>query len=353
MTAAVLRGLLSDAEACAKAAGLRYTERTETGYARLRCGRGFRYLDASGKPVDAETRARIVALAIPPAWQDVWVAVDCDAHLLATGLDDRGRRQYLYHDKWRDFRDLVNFYRLTEVGRELPGVRADVEAQLRRRTLDRERMLAAMLRMVDLTGIRVGNEIYAEENETIGLCTLQKRHVRVEGRAVRMRFPAKSGRRADLVLEDRAVTRVVSALLEQRGRRLFTLDGKPVAAEEVNDRLAALTDSAMTAKDFRTWRGTVTAYGLLRNSLHVEDREQRALAAIDAAAEALGNTRAVARAHYVHPHVVQTFLDGSFGDHLSRVRPVRAPGLNTCERELLGYLDVLLAEYGTVLPVAG
>src|SRR4051812_40069391 len=212
MTSAVLRALLSDNEACAQAAGLHYVDNRGIGYVRLRCGRGFRYLDANGKAVDADTRSRIVALAIPPAWREVWVSPDWDAHLLATGVDDRGRRQYLYHDRWRGFRDLVNFYRLTETGRQLTGVRTEVDSQLRRRTLDRSRVVAAMLRMVDLTGIRIGNEVYAEENDTVGLCTLQKRHVRIDGTTLRLRFPAKSGRQADIVLQDAAVLRVVSAL---------------------------------------------------------------------------------------------------------------------------------------------
>ncbi|MGN6607493.1 MAG: DNA topoisomerase IB [Jatrophihabitans sp.] len=352
MTAAVLRALLSDNEACAKAAGLHYVDRTVVpGYARLRCGRGFRYLDEHGRKVDAETKSRIVALAIPPAWRDVWVCTDNDAHLLATGVDDRGRRQYLYHEKWRGFRDLVNFYRLTEVGRQLPGIRDEVDRQLRRRTLDRERMLAAMLRMIDLTGIRVGNETYADENDTIGLCTLQKKHVTLEGRTMRLSFPAKSGKQADLVVGDPAVVRVVEQLMQRRGRRLFTLDNKAVTAEEINEKLHALTDFSMTAKDFRTWLGTVTAFTVLRHALDAEDREKRVVEAVDAAAATLSNTRAVARAHYVHPHVLDTYLDGTMADYLERVEPVEAPELQLNEQELLGYLDLLLAEHGKVLPV--
>jgi DNA topoisomerase-1 len=352
MTSAVLRALLSDNEACARAAGLHYVDRTDApGFVRLRCGRGFRYLDAEGRPVDAETRSRIVAMAIPPAWREVWVCTDNDAHLLATGVDDRGRRQYMYHDKWRGFRDLVNFYRLTEVGRQLPGVRDEVERQLRRRTLDRPRMIAAMLRMVDLTGIRIGNETYAEENETIGLCTLQKKHVQLTARTMHLTFPAKSGKQADLLVSDPAVIRVVSTLMQRRGRRLFTLDGKAVSAEEVNQRLHDLTDFSMTAKDFRTWLGTVTAFTVLRNSLDAENRERQVVAAVDAAAAMLSNTRAVCRAHYIHPHVLDTYLDGTMAEHLDRVEPVIAPELNAAEQEMLGYLDLLLAEQGKVLPV--
>jgi DNA topoisomerase-1 len=337
-----LRDLLADAEACATAAGLHYVARAEPGILRRRCGRGFRYTDPKGRPISAADRARIAALAIPPAWREVWICADVDGHLLATGVDDRGRTQYLYHDRWREFRDLVNFYRLTEVGRALPHVRRHVDAQLRRRTLDRPRMIAAMLRLVDAVGLRVGNEVYAEENETIGLCTLQKRHVTLRGSTMHLQFPAKSGKRADIVLTEPAVARVVRVLLERPGRRLFTLDRKPVTAEEVNEQLAAISGGVITAKDFRTWRGTLVAFTALRRATPGE--EHLALAAIDSAAEALNNTRAVARAHYVHPHLIETYLDGGITGYLAKARPVRAPGLDANERALLGFLDLLMLE---------
>jgi DNA topoisomerase-1 len=188
--------------------------------------------------------------------------------------------------------------------------------------------------------------VYAEANDSIGLCTLQRRHVRVHGARVDLRFRAKSGKDASLGLEDRAVARVVSALMEQRGRRLFHADGRDVDAEDVNERLAELSAGLLTVKDFRTWIGTRTAFAALRRDGAAEDREQRALAAIDAAAAALGNTRAVARAHYVHPHIIETYLDGSFGQRLAASRPPRLPGMDQSERALLGYLDALLREYG-------
>jgi DNA topoisomerase-1 len=346
-----LHDLLADPVACAEAAGLRYVERNGVGILRRRCGRGFRYVGPAGRAVPTETRARIAALAIPPAWREVWICEDEDGHLLATGVDDRGRTQYLYHQRWREFRDLVNFYRLTEVGRALGAVRRYVDGQLRRRTLDRDRVVAAMLRLADGAAIRVGNEIYAEENDTIGLCTLEKRHVRVVGPTIYLAFPAKSGKRAELSLTDAAVTRVVVALLQRPGRRLFTLDRKPVTAEEVNERLAALTGGVMTAKDFRTWRGTSVAFSSLRRASEVS--EQRALDAIDAAAAVLGNTRAVARGHYVHPHVVETFLDGTMPERLARAPRLRVPGLTEDERALLGYLDGLLADYSPQITPVG
>ena len=326
--AASLDALLADAERCAEGAGLTYVDCAEPGISRRRCGRGFSYLDARGRAVGAATRQRIVALAIPPAWRDVWICSDPAGHLLATGHDDRGRTQYLYHDRWREFRDLVNFYRLTEVGRALPRIRADIGEQLRRRTLDRSRAIAAMLRIVDVAGVRIGNETYAEENDSVGVCTLRKRHAQVRGRRVELRFPAKSGRRAEVDIDDAHVAEVVRRLLDEPGQRLFRVDAKVISAGEINDRLAALSSGVMTAKDFRTWRGTLVAFRSLRASHDwtADDgaRERDVIDAVDAAADALGNTRSVARAHYVHPHVLETYLDGTFAQRLAASRPSRA-----------------------------
>jgi DNA topoisomerase I len=280
---ATLSELLADTERCAAIAGLRYVETAEPGFSRRRRGRGFSYVDAAGSVVDVETRERIRLLVIPPAWRQVWICTDPEAHLLATGVDDRGRRQYLYHPRWREARDVINAYRLIEVGPRLPAVRAEVERQLRRRTLDRAVVLAAMVRTVDKVGIRVGNEVYAEENDSVGLCTLTKRHVSVDRGRVRLRFPAKAGLAADLTLDDADVARIVQALLARPGRRLFALDGRAVTPDELNRHLAGVTDGVVTAKDFRTWRGTRAAFEVLRRPGGA-DREQRAIEAVDAAA---------------------------------------------------------------------
>lgn len=338
----VLHSLLADAQRCAELAGLTYVERTEGGFSRLRCGKGFRYLDDAGRPVDAETRKKLVGLVIPPAWKDVWICTDDSGHLLATGVDDRGRTQYLYHERWREVRDLINFYRLTEVGRVLPAIRSDVESQLRRRLLDRPRTIATMLRIVDRLGIRIGNEVYAEENDSVGLCTLQKRHVTLRRTGIDLNFRAKSGVKTELHLDDASVARAVRQLMSQPGRRLFSVDGSPVSAAEVNEQLGNITGGVVTAKDFRTWRGTLVVFTMLRRSKG-EDRERHVLEAIDAAADALGNTRTVARAHYVHPHVVETYLDGSFAERLADAPRPRIQGMAADERALLGYLDILLS----------
>jgi DNA topoisomerase-1 len=346
-TAAAISELYSDAQRCAESAGLVYVASDGPGYTRLRKGKGFSYRGPDGSTViDAAWKERILQLAIPPAWRNVWICPADNGHLLATGEDEKGRKQYLYHPKWRELRDLLNSYRLIVVAEQLPAIRAHVTTQSRRRTLDRDRVVATMLRIVDASGMRIGSEVYAEENESFGLTTLTRRHVRIRGPVVTFDFPAKSGKRATIALRDGRVASVVDTLAQQRRRRLFTVDGQQITAAEVNSLLAELTGGRMTAKDFRTWRGTRTAFTYLRDHPN-EDPERAVVAAVDAAAEDLRNTRAVARDHYVHPHVLETFASGTFFDHLERARRRREPLLTADERELAGFLQVLLAaEYG-------
>jgi DNA topoisomerase-1 len=221
-----------------------------------------------------------------------------------------------------------------------------VAQQLRRRTVDRDQVLAAMLRIVDVCGLRVGSEEYAEENDSYGLSTLSKKHVAIAGAAVQFSFPAKSGKQARVTLADRAVARVIGTLLGQRGRRLFTVNGSPITADELNRRLGELAKARVTAKDFRTWHGTRVAFASLCTHLPPDDtREQRVLNAIDAAADFLNNTRAIARGHYVHPHVVGAYLDGTFPEIMALRRPPRTPGLDADERALVAFLGTMLARH--------
>jgi DNA topoisomerase-1 len=331
--------LYEDAESCAKAAGLRYVDVDAPGIRRVRRGRGFAYLQPNGRAVSVQERARIQALVIPPAWQNVWVCSDDTGHIQAVGEDDRGRKQYLYHDAWRNLRDQLNFYRLIGFGECLPAIRRDIDTQLRRRTIDRDLVIATMLRVVDCCGLRAGSEVYAEENDSFGLSTLARRHVAVKGTTVRFCFPAKSGRQAVAELDDARVARVVRHLSERPRRRLFTVDGAPLTADDVNERLDALTTCRVTLKDFRTWRGSVTAFRQLRGNLDVEDREEVVIEAVDAAAEALGNTRAVARAHYVHPRLIDAYLDKDLDRFLKRWRGRARRHLDIDETAMLAFLD--------------
>jgi DNA topoisomerase-1 len=348
--AELVAALYDDPQECARAAKLRYVSPEEPGFTRVRCGRGFTYRDARGDTVvDVAVRNRIEEIAIPPAWRNVWVCTSADGHILAVGEDDRGRKQYIYHERWRALRDQLNFYRLVGFGEALPTVRADVDSQLGRRGFDADRVLAAMLRIIDVTGLRVGNEVYAEENDSYGLTTLQRRHVRVHGSTVEFRFTAKSGQPAEVSLTDSGVARVVQRLIEQRGRWLFRVGGARIDSDEINARLAELTGAHFTAKDFRTWHGTTTAFRYLRRHMGaVHDPDAHVLEAVDAAAESLGNTRAVARAHYVHPEIVTGFTSGELERFMSGRRARAGRWLDADERLLLDYLREALDRFSLV-----
>jgi DNA topoisomerase-1 len=354
--AQLIASLYDDPQECARLAQLRYSTPDEPGYTRIRRGRGFSYRDAKGLTVaDVAVRDRIAGMAIPPAWRNVWICANDDGHLLAVGEDDRGRRQYIYHERWRSIRDQLNFYRLVGFGDALPTVRTDVDQQLRRRTFDADRVLAAMLRIIDVAGLRVGNEVYAEENDSYGLSTLTKRHVRVDGARIDFRFPAKSGRRAEVTMTDAGVARIIDRLLEQRGGKwLFRVGGARIGSDEINSRLADLTGAHLTAKDFRTWHGTTVAFRHLRRHLPADEHaETHVIAAIDAASSALGNTRAVARAHYVHPDVVDGYTSGELERFLTEWQAKPNKWLDEDERLLLGYLaDTLERRAGDLTAVA-
>ncbi|MDQ1738521.1 MAG: topoisomerase [Pseudonocardiales bacterium] len=348
MTVAEIDELHADAQRCAEVAGLVYVAGEEPGMRRIRRGKGFSYLDHLQQPLtDAEMKARITQLAIPPAWQKVWICPNADGHILATGQDDKGRKQYIYHPRWRAIRDMLNFYRLILFSAHLAEIREHTSRQLRRRTFDRDRLLAAMIRIIDLTNIRIGNEVYAEENDSYGLTTLTRKHVSVRGDEVSFAFPAKSGKPWDVSINDPGVARVVQQLLAQRGRRLFSLDGKAVSSDELNQLLFQLTGEHITAKNFRTWGGTLAAFTYLKNRLDSErSAEKVVIEAVDEAAEALGNTRTVARAHYVHPHVLETYTEQTFGDYLKQAKPSQVPGLHPDEQLLAAFLiELFEAEF--------
>ncbi|MDQ2955494.1 MAG: hypothetical protein M3Y42_00825 [Actinomycetota bacterium] len=237
---------------------------------------------------------------------------------------------------------MLNFYRLILFANHLSEIRKYTNAQLRRRTLDRDRVLAAMIRIIDESLVRIGNESYAEENDSYGLTTLARKHVKVSGDRISFDFPAKSGKVWDVTMTDRGVARVLSELAAKRSRRLFSLAGKPVDSAEVNRLLFELTGEHITAKDFRTWGGTLTAFRYLEERLDSERPAAKvALAAIDDAAQALGNTRTVARAHYVHPHVLQTYTEHTFEKYLTSSRPRSIAHLEPEECRLAAFLTEL------------
>lgn len=307
----------------ARSAGLRYVNDDDPGLTRARSGRAFRYLDREGRPIaDRATLARIKRLAIPPAWTDVWICPRDDGHIQATGRDARGRKQYRYHADWRAIRDDNKYERMIAFGRALPRIRRRVARDLRRPKLDREKVLAAMVRLLETTLVRVGNEEYARANGSVGLSTMRDRHARVRGATVAFVFKGKSGQRHHIALHDARLARLVRSVQDLPGQKLFQyLDerGEPqeVRSEDVNAYLRAIAGAEFSAKDFRTWAGTVLAAIALRQFEKFDTPTQakrNVVAAIERVAQRLGNTPAVCRQCYIHPVILASYLDGTTVD---------------------------------------
>lgn len=338
-------GRADERQRAARSAGLRYVSDEEPGIRRRRCGRGFTYLDAEGRRItNPEERRRLRELVVPPAWAEVWICPRPDGHLQATGRDEAGRKQYLYHPRWREVRDATKFERLLPFGRSLPGLRGRVDRDLRRRGLPRERVLAATVRLLDQTLLRIGNPESARDNGSYGLTTLEDDHVELTSRSIRFCFPAKGGKEVEIDLRDRRLARLVARCQELPGQALFQYEdegGEPrrVASEDVNEYLEETTGEDFTAKEFRTWGASVRVARALSESGPADSEkaaERQVLAAIDEAAGALGNTRSVCRDSYVHPAVPESYLEGwLFG--LGPVR--RRRGLEEGEPLLLAVLE--------------
>lgn len=307
----------------AEAVGLVYVSDDEPGITRLPWGNGFTYRFADGEtvPRDHPVRQRAEGLAIPPAWTDVWVCQDPRGHVQATGRDDAGRKQYLYHPRWRDVRDATKFHRMEAFGEALPTIRDTVDAHLRRRRSTRDKMLALVVALLDETLIRIGSERYARTTGAHGLTTLRGQHVQISGGTVRFSFPGKSGQDREVELRHRRLAGQLLRCEEIPGQRLFSYDTgngwRDVASDDVNDYLREVSGDDLTAKDFRTWGGTVVAANALRDTGppdDARDADRSILRAIDAVAERLGNTRAVARSSYVDPRVPKAYRFGRFDE---------------------------------------
>ncbi|MBV8632252.1 MAG: DNA topoisomerase IB [Silvibacterium sp.] len=304
----------------AKEAGLRYVTDAQPGIRRKRSGKGFRYIDADGKPVrDKETLARIKSLVIPPAWTDVWICANPRGHLQATGRDAKGRKQSRYHPRWREVRDETKYERMLVFGLALPVIRQKVEEDISLPGMPREKVLATIVRLMETTYIRVGNEEYARENGSYGLTTLRNKHVQVEGSTVTFKFPGKSGVKHVVDLEDRRIARIIQRCQDIPGYELFQYidsDREPrsIDSSDVNDYLREISNQDFTAKDFRTWAGTMLACMSLREFEAFQSETQakkNIVAAIKCVAERLGNTPAVCRKCYVHPAVLECYLSGA------------------------------------------
>lgn len=304
----------------AHAAGLRYTGDHQGGIARLGKPGKFRYRDADGSILrDAAILTRIKALAIPPAWTGVWICPHANGHLQATGRDARGRKQYRYHARWRQVRDEVKYERMLSFGRALPAIRAAVARGMQLPGLPREKVLATIVHLLELTMMRIGNEEYARTNKSFGLTTLRTRHVQVDGSAVAFHFKGKSGVRHDIRLSDRRLARVLQRMRELPGQELFQYvdaegERHGIGSGDVNDYLREVTGEDYTAKDFRTWSGTLLAALALQAFEQVDSDAQakkNIVQAIESVAKKLGNTPTICRKCYVHPAVLESYLDGS------------------------------------------
>jgi DNA topoisomerase-1 len=334
--------------AAAQAARLRYVSDAERGFTRRRRGKSFTYLRPSGEVVrDPATLARIRALAIPPAWKDVWICPTANGHIQATGRDARGRKQYRYHPRWREAQDQHKYERIVAFAQTLPKIRRTVARHLRKRGLPREKVLAATVKLLETTLIRVGNEEYARDNDSFGLTTMQDEHVAIRGATIRFDFRGKHGIEHEIDLKDRRLAEIVHACRELPGHELFqyvdeTGEVRDVGSGDVNDYLRQISGEDFTAKDFRTWAGTALAAQALQEFRDFDSNagaKRNVTKAIEHVAERLGNTQAICRRCYVHPAVIDAYMDRSLVEMLKQ----------RTEKELRGTLHRLSSEEAAVL----
>jgi DNA topoisomerase-1 len=316
---------LAEAKAAARSARLHYVNDTKPGITRRRSGTGWAYRHPDGSLVrDEATLARIRALAIPPAYRDVWISTDPLGHLQATGKDARGRKQYRYHPQWRRVRDETKYDRVLVFARVLPLIRAQVALDLARHGLPREKVLATIVRLMEATLMRVGNESYARENKSFGLTTLRNRHVEVHERRIHLAFKGKSGITHALDVNNPQLARIVRKLRDLPGQELFQyLDENgarhSIDSADVNDYLRAISGEQITAKDFRTWAGTQLAALAFAELERFETKiatRSAMMKAIETVAKELGNTPAICRKCYIHPAIFDAYLDGDLVDLL-------------------------------------
>lgn len=340
----------------AKSAGLRYVSDTRPGIRRKRVGKNFSYIGLDGKPIhDQQVLQRIRSLGIPPAWTNVWICPKPNGHIQATGRDAKGRKQYRYHPHWREVRDETKYNRVIAFGEALPAIRARVNHDLKLNGLPREKVLAAVVWLLDTTAIRVGNEEYAKENGSFGLTTLRNRHVDISGSKIYFHFRGKGGKEHTVSVQNRQLARIVKRCQDLPGHELFEYiddNGQlsTVESADVNEYLRQVSGSDFTAKDFRTWAGTAFAMDALKGLGEAENQtkaKKNIGQAIEVAAEHLGNTKTICRKCYVHPAVIDSYLEGSLLTSLSRQDDEQAAdtaGLRPEEAHVLQFLKQQQAE---------
>ena len=342
--------LVAEAMDAAAEAGLRYVSDDWPGYTRKANGDGFDYFDVDGKSIRDEQRSlRLNHLAIPPAWTDVWICPTPNGHIQATGRDARRRKQYLYHERWREVRDENKYDRMIDFAKALPKIRRRVARDLKLPGLPREKVLATVVQLLERTFIRIGNEEYARENKSFGLTTMKDRHVEVKGSRMRFRFRGKSGRDHEVDMTDRRIAKIISKLHDLPGQTLFQYvdnDGKvgDISSQDVNEYLRQVTGEDFSAKDFRTWAGTVlTAMALNAQEKFATKKQAKSniKVAISAVAKILGNTPAICRKCYVHPAVLENYLDQKAIEGLKQVTEdaLENDDLRASERAVLRFLE--------------
>jgi DNA topoisomerase-1 len=340
-----------EAVQAARQAGLRYVSDTMPGITRRRAGKAFSYRSPDGRPIqDRAELARLKRLAVPPAWTDVWICPDPNGHIQATGRDARGRKQYRYHPDWRAVRDAAKFDRMLAFAQALPRIRARVAEDQARRGLPREKVLATIVRLLEVTLIRVGNQEYARENHSYGLTTLRDRHVDFRGEKLTFEYRGKAGKRHRISLRDRRLARIVRSCQELPGQHLFQYvdehgERQEVDSADVNAYLQEISGEPFTAKDFRTWAGTVLASLALSEFESFDTKaaaKRNVTRAIEQVAAQLGNTVAVCRKSYIHPEILESYLDGSLLELLKgRVEESLRQGLAGLRSEEAAVLALL------------
>lgn len=345
----------SDPVEAAEEAGLRYVSDEQPGYTRKAKGDNFEYFDADGKPIRDEPRLlRIKRLAIPPAWTDVWVCPSPNCHIQATGRDARRRKQYVYHERWREMRDENKYERILSFAEALPKIRRRVSKDLSLPGLPRNKVLATIVQLLEGSFIRVGNEEYARENKSFGLTTMQDRHVDVKGSRMRFRFRGKSGIKHDVDVTDRRIARIILKLQDLPGQELFQYvdendEVRSISSQDVNEYLREISGQDFSAKDFRTWAGTVLAAIALNAAGEFETKKEakaNVKNAIGTVAKILRNTPAICRKCYIHPAVLESYLGGSAIDGMNRASDKDNVDLRRSETAVLEFLRNKLAKKG-------
>ena len=340
-----------DPEVSAEEAGLRYTHDDSPGISVKRKGDKVEYFDPNGvKIIDEKILGRIKSLAIPPAWKEIWICTKPNGHLQATGIDSRGRKQYRYHPKWREVRDATKYDRMIAFGYSLPKIRRRISQDLELPGMPKDKILATIVQLLEKTLIRVGNEEYAEENQSYGLTTMRNKHVKVRGSEVKFEFKGKSGVKHKISLSDKRLAKIIKKVQDLPGYELFqyiddNAEKRSIDSSDVNQYLKEISGQDFTAKDFRTWHGTMLAADAL---LKMEDFTSQTQAkklvvqAVEEVSSQLGNTKAVCRKCYIHPIIIERFLEGKLKTELEEAKSIQFEEgftrLRKGEVEVISYL---------------